>query len=135
MTARIELDETELEFSAVRASGPGGQNINKVSSAVVLRFDLNTCSLDEALRERLRKLPDRRISKSGVITIKAMRYRNQVRNREDAIERLRSLIDKAAKTKPKRIPTRPGKAAKRRRLEAKKRRSDIKATRAKPKLQ
>jgi ribosome-associated protein len=131
VTSAIALDEKEIEEVFVRASGPGGQNVNKLSSAVQLRFDVrNSPSLPEPVRERLEKLAGRRLSQDGVLLIVAQRFRTQERNREDALERLLELIRQAAQPQKKRRPTRPTKASKERRLEAKTRKSGIKRMRA-----
>jgi ribosome-associated protein len=128
---KTRIPEDEIEFSAIRASGPGGQNVNKVSSAIHLRFDIGASSLPAECKRRLAALKDRRISKDGIIVIKAQRYRNQEKNRQDALDRLVALVHKAMERKPRRIPTRPGVAAKKRRLEAKSRRGQVKAMRGK----
>ena len=115
----VVVDEAEVEISAVRAQGAGGQNVNKVSSAIHLRFDVAASSLPEAVKARLLALRDRRISEEGVVVIKAQRHRSQELNRRDALERLNALVAKAAEVPPARKPTRPTRASKRRRLEAK----------------
>ncbi len=129
----ISLDENELAFSFIRASGPGGQNVNKVSTAVQMRFDArrSPCLPDE-VSARLQKLAGSRLTLEGVIVITAGRHRSQERNRADAVARLVALIAKAATAPVKRRPTRPTKASKERRLEVKSRRSGIKARRGKP---
>ena len=125
------VDESEVEISAVRAQGAGGQNVNKVSSAIHLRFDVAPSSLPEAVKARLLASSDRRLSEEGVVVIKAQRHRSQELNRRDALERLNALVAKAAEVPLARKPTRPTLASKRRRLEAKVQRSEVKAGRAK----
>ncbi len=125
------VDESEVEISAVRAQGAGGQNVNKVSSAIHLRFDVAASSLPEAVKARLLARSDRRLSEEGVLVIKAQRHRSQELNRRDALERLNALVAKAAEVPLVRKPTRPTRASKRRRLEAKGQRSEVKAGRAK----
>jgi ribosome-associated protein len=131
VTRGIALDEREISESFVRAAGPGGQNVNKLSTAVELRFDVrNSPSLPEAVRTRLERLAGRRLTKDGVLVIVAQRHRTQERNRADALERLIELIRQAAAPPPPpRRPTKPSAAAKRRRLEAKSRRSTVKRLR------
>jgi len=132
VTERILLGERELIFSFIRSSGPGGQNVNKVSTAVQLRFDVaGSPSLPERVRTRLAKLAGRRLTGEGVLVIEARRYRTREKNRRDAVERLTALIRKAAKTEKKRRPTRPTKAAKKARMEEKQKRSRIKDLRKK----
>jgi len=123
------LDEDELQFEAVRAQGAGGQNVNKVSNAVVLRFDIAASSLPEAVKLRLRARSDQRIGGDGVVTIKAQEHRSLPRNRAAAIERLRALIDAAATLPRKRIATAPTRASRERRLADKVHKGRIKATR------
>jgi len=125
------VDESEVEISAVRAQGAGGQNVNKVSSAIHLRFDVAASSLPEAVKARLLASSDRRLSEEGVVVIKAQRHRSQELNRRDALERLNALVAKAAEVPLVRKPTRPTRASKRRRLEAKGQRAEVKAGRAK----
>ena len=130
VTPTISIDEEELEESFVLASGPGGQNVNKVSSAVQLRFDVGRSpSLDDGVRARLAALAGQRLTKDGVLVIVARAHRSQERNRADARDRLAELIRRAAVPPKPRRTTRPSKAAKRRRLESKKMRSDLKRTR------
>ena len=130
ITPIIQLDENEIELDFVRSAGPGGQNVNKVSTAVQLKFDAaNSPSLPEEVRSRLLGLAGKRASKDGVIVIKAYQYRTQEKNREEAISRLTALIEKAAERPRRRRPTRPGRAAHARRLDAKKRRGQVKRQR------
>jgi ribosome-associated protein len=130
ITDRISIDEGELEESFIRASGPGGQNVNKVSSAVQLRFDVrHSPSLPNDVRARLERLAGRRLTREGVLVIIAQRHRTQERNREDARERLIELVREAATPPVPRRPTRPTRASRERRIESKKRRSTIKSMR------
>ena len=130
VTAQIALEDSEVRIDAVRASGPGGQHVNKVATAVQLRFDvLGSPSLPEDVRERLLALAGRRVTEQGELILEARRHRSQERNRRDAIERLVALIARAAEPPKPRKKTRPTKAAKKRRLEEKTRRSSIKKAR------
>ncbi len=130
VTDEISLDENELVFSFIRASGPGGQNVNKVSSAVQMRFDARRSpSLPDPVSARLQKLAGSRLTLEGVIVITASRHRTQERNRADAVARLIALIARAAVPPISRRPTRPTKASKERRLKVKSRRADVKARR------
>ena len=130
VTATIALDEREIAESFVRASGPGGQNVNKVASAVQLRFDARRSpSLPDEVRSRLERLAGSRLTRDGVIVITAQRHRTQVRNREDALARLLDLIRRAAHPPLRRRATKPPARARERRIESKKRRSGIKRLR------
>jgi ribosome-associated protein len=133
VTDAIGLDEAELDIRAVRSQGPGGQNVNKTSTAVELRFDARRSpSLDNGVSTRLQKLAGARLTLDGVIVLVAQEHRSQILNREAAIARLVEMIRTAATVPKKRKPTKPTKASKERRLESKGRRSGVKAARAKP---
>jgi ribosome-associated protein len=131
VTASIEIDERELEERFIRASGPGGQNVNKVSTAVELRFDVRrSAALTDDVRQRLERLAGQRLTSDGVLIIRADRFRTQERNREDARERLAELIRAATHVPRKRIKTKPTFGSKVRRLEGKSKRSTVKKMRS-----
>lgn len=133
ITPTISLADDELEFSFIRASGPGGQNVNKVSSAVQMRFDARRSpSLTNDVSVRLQRLAGARLTQDGVIVITAVRFRDQQRNKADAIERLAEMIRKAEPAPVKRRPTKPSRAAREKRLESKARRSVVKSMRGRP---
>ena len=127
----ISLGDDEFEINAIRAQGAGGQNVNKVSSAIHLRFDIEASSLPDAVKRRLLATSDHRITADGVVIIKAQNHRTQDRNRSEALARLSGLIKDALRVPRKRIPTRPGRAAKAKRMDAKKKRGSLKKLRSK----
>jgi len=129
----LVIPDEEFEWKAIRSSGPGGQNVNKVASAVQLRFDVRRSpSLPEAVRERLERLCGSRLTRDGVLVITAQRFRTQERNREDAVARLVELVQRAAVAPVPRRPTRPTLGSRQRRLEAKGQRAAVKRLRAEP---
>ena len=126
---QFSIPEGEIHFASIRAQGPGGQHVNKVSAAIHLSFDIRASSLPAADKQRLLEFPDRRISKSGIIVIKAQRHRSREKNKEDALQRLGTLVQRALIGRARRIPTRPTKNSGIRRLDAKTRHGRLKALR------
>jgi ribosome-associated protein len=129
---QVSIPSEEIDTSAIRAQGAGGQNVNKVSSAIHLRFNIMASSLPEDVKRRLLLMQDQRITAEGVIVIKAQNHRSQGKNRTEALSRLAELIRKNLRAPRKRIPTRPGQAARKRRLDSKKKRGLLKKLREKP---
>lgn len=123
---QVSIPMAEIETQAIRAQGAGGQNVNKVSSAIHLRFDINSSSLPDFYKRRLSGLSDKRISSEGIIVIKAQRFRSQEKNRADAFERLRDIIRGSAETRKARRPTKPSKNARKKRVDSKTKRGQLK---------
>lgn len=128
-TPHVSIRDDEVEIRPIRSRGPGGQHVNKASTAVQLRFDVQASSLPDEWKVRLLALGDRRVTENGIVIITAMEHRSQIRNRQAALGRLEKLIARAAKRQKKRVPTKPTAASKRRRVEEKRRRSKVKALR------
>jgi len=129
ISANVSIPDNEIEFSAIRAQGSGGQNVNKVSSAIHLRFDIKASSLPEFYKQRLLRLRDHRLTKEGVIVIKAQQYRTQEQNREDALERLSELIKSVTAIQKARRATKPTRGSQQRRMDSKAKRGKTKALR------
>ena len=130
---RLSIPMSEIEFSAVRSQGAGGQNVNKVATAIHLRFDIrNSAALSDSQKERVLSTKDHRINSDGIVVIKAQQFRSQERNRQEALRRLSTLLAEATYQSKRRIPTRPGRKATEKRLDQKSRRSAVKKSRGRP---
>ena len=131
ISSQVSIPLNEVEIAAIRAQGSGGQNVNKVASAIHLRFDIEASSLPEHYKQRLKELNDQRISDDGVIVIKAQRFRSQDRNREDALARLQALVKRVGVTRKQRKSTKPTRASQRKRMDSKTRHGKLKSLRGK----
>ena len=134
ITSTISIDDAEIEFSAIRSQGPGGQNVNKVASAIHLRFDIHASSLPQIYKQRLLRLNDHRINKDAVVVIKAQRYRSQDKNRTEALQRLQELLQAVMHNPKVRRPTKPTRGSQLRRMDKKKQHGKKKIMRVKPAL-
>ena len=131
VSGKVAIPDAEIDISGIRAQGAGGQNVNKVSSAIHLRFDIGASSLPDFYKERLLKLSDQRITKEGVVVIKAQQFRSREKNLDEALRRLGELVRSVALSRKVRKPTRPTRSSQRKRLDSKSRRGEIKAARGK----